>query len=942
MKHPFLVLIGASIGSLGLSTIAAASSAADVPRVHSYGLVDAGARLAAPVSDEGFLRVPKAGTNLLVNGSFEQNNGASSFTGWSEFNDRLDPLSDGDGGTIDAVSDWWVQTGTVSPLGFFQDIPPPSDGRFAALTEQNGPGLHILYQDVTIPPQGATLSCDLWLFSASDPAWIVPSPPSFDFREIVNQHARVDIVSTSTVTGLGGGVLRNLFQTSPNDPAFIAPFTLRADLSDFAGERIRLRFAEADTENYLLFAVDNCSIVAENVVDPDEPIFGEEIQIVPGSVEPMVPTVQYNPDGTKAVIWMQNGGDGTIICIQIIDENDQAVTSPLIVNSSGVINETPTVDVRPDGTYQIVWTRRDGSLIRDGDGRLAAAGGGGSSIVSRGFSPGGTGAGGEVVISNGGTDESNAPSAATDRNGETTVTWEDSGEVKGRVLGRNGNPKTGVFGISSALGAGAAKPVVAVSASGDIIACWRQSAGSQVGIVCRVLAITGAAVSDFILVDPTPNSRAPDVATDSFGNFIVVWEENGVEGRDIFGRRYSRNGSPQGPAVILNENTAGNQTLPKVSRTAGGDFVTVWQSDTTPANATRAPSAISVGGGTSIVSRGFNPEGEAETSDVVVSESDATSDPEIPDVDLDDQGTTTVTFERRRSNGDSDGIFRREVLLPQQPSVCEEDNRTLCLNGDRFRVRAEWENADGSDRGSAQAEELTDDTGYFYFFNPENVEVVVKSLDACAFADSFWVFAGGLTDVEVTLVVEDTASGQAISYFNPVGAYQPIRDTSAFGTCDKGAVRKDPEEIERMSVALRAELEALAAADLDELGRTREQAGSGGCFSTSTRLCLNGGRFAVEVDFDTGSDAGPAFRSTLTDETGYFTFFEPDNVEVVVKLLNACSFANRYWVFAAGLTDVEVTLTVTDTSSGQQRTYFNPNGSAFNPINDTSAFATCP
>jgi hypothetical protein len=940
MKYPSRHHVATLVVAGLLSSIAAAASL-DVATTRPYGDESASRlRVAEAASDQGFLRVPKAGTNLLVNGSFEQNDRETSFTGWSEFNDRIDPLTDGET-TTPGVSDWWVQSGSESPLGGFSGLPLPSNGQFAAVTEQNGPGLHILYQDVTIPPQGATLSCDLWLASFADPAWITPA--SFDFRQIANQQARVDIVSTNTVTGLGSSVLRSLFQTSTSDPGFIAPFTLQADLSDFAGQRVRLRFAEVDTQDYLLFAVDNCSLLAEGGDPGDEPVFGEETQIVPGSVEPLVPTIQNNPDGTKAVIWMQNGGGGTIICIQIIDENDQAVTTPLIVNSGGVLNETPSVGVRPDGTYQIVWTRRDGSLVRDGEGRLATAGGSGSSIVSRGFGSGGTSAGSETVLSNGGVDDSNDPSASTDKNGNTTVTWEDEGQVKGQILGGNGSPQTGTFNITAALGPGATKPEVATSASGDVIAVWRQTSGSLQGVLARVLDSGGNPVTGFIQVESAVNARAPDVAADDFGNFIVVWEANGQSGRDIFGRRYLRSGNAEGAAVILNDNVAGDQTKPRVSRSASGDFVTVWQSDTAPASALRPASAVSVGNGTSIVSRGFNGAGEAQTDDVVVSESNATSDPETPDVDVDDKGTATVTFERRKSNGDPDGIFRREVLLPKPPSVCTQDNNTLCLNGNRFKVRADWETADGSDRGSARAVELTDDTGYFYFFNPENVEVVVKALDACTFANSFWVFAGGLTDLEVTLVVEDTASGEAISYFNPVGAYQPIRDTSAFSTCAEGtAVRRNPDEITRMSTALRAELEALAAADLDELGRTREQAGAGTCFSTSTRLCLNNGRFAVEVEFDTGTDSGPAFRTTLTNETGYFTFFDPSNVEVVIKLLNACSFNNRFWVFGAGLTDVGVNVTVTDTLSGGQKVYRNPRGSAFQPINDTNAFRTCP
>jgi len=52
-------------------------------------------------------------------------------------------------------------------------------------------------------------------------------------------------------------------------------------------------------------------------------------------------------------------------------------------------------------------------------------------------------------------------------------------------------------------------------------------------------------------------------------------------------------------------------------------------------------------------------------------------------------------------------------------------------------------------------------------------------------------------------------------------------------------------------------------------------------------------------------------------------------------------FNQRYWVFAAGLTNVGGTLTVTDTISGTAKTYVNPQGNAFQPILDTKAFATC-
>jgi len=80
----------------------------------------------------------------------------------------------------------------------------------------------------------------------------------------------------------------------------------------------------------------------------------------------------------------------------------------------------------------------------------------------------------------------------------------------------------------------------------------------------------------------------------------------------------------------------------------------------------------------------------------------------------------------------------------------------------------------------------------------------------------------------------------------------------------------------------------------------------------------------------------------LTGDTGYFWFFNASNVEMVVKVLDTCSFTDRFWVFAGGLTNVRVDITVTDTETGVVRTYRNPLNTPFQPIQDTNAFATCP
>lgn len=122
-------------------------------------------------------------------------------------------------------------------------------------------------------------------------------------------------------------------------------------------------------------------------------------------------------------------------------------------------------------------------------------------------------------------------------------------------------------------------------------------------------------------------------------------------------------------------------------------------------------------------------------------------------------------------------------------------------------------------------------------------------------------------------------------------------------------------------------------------------ADTGDCVPSTTAMCLNNNRFEVRATFRTATQATtPAQVVKLTDDTGYLWFFSSTNVEILVKVLNACGFpsAPRYWVFAAGLTNVEVTIAVTDTQTGAVKTYTNPLNTPFPPKQDTNAFATCP
>jgi len=311
-----------------------------------------------------------------------------------------------------------------------------------------------------------------------------------------------------------------------------------------------------------------------------------------------------------------------------------------------------------------------------------------------------------------------------------------------------------------------------------------------------------------------------------------------------------------------------------------------------------------------------------------------------------------------------DGLTGRELwALPLGGAGgCQPSPTALCLSGGRYRVEAFWRDFQGNS-GAGMAASLTGDTGTFWFFSPDNVEVIVKVLDGRGLNGHFWVFYGALSNVEYALTLTDTSTGLTRRYFNPLGQLASVGDTTAFGPMGTSSVRDPPASWaaaprggqvpgaeERRSLAAHAILSGHAerqgpdprgAASPRRFGDADVRsapAPPAGCQASPLQLCLNGGRFSAAVawtDFQGRSGSGTAVP--LTADTGSFWFFDAGNVEIVVKVLDGTGLNGHFWVFYGALSDVRYTLTVTDTLTGAVRTYDNPAG-RFASVADTGAF----
>jgi PKD repeat protein len=116
--------------------------------------------------------------------------------------------------------------------------------------------------------------------------------------------------------------------------------------------------------------------------------------------------------------------------------------------------------------------------------------------------------------------------------------------------------------------------------------------------------------------------------------------------------------------------------------------------------------------------------------------------------------------------------------------ACTPDDTTLCLSANRFKVTATFQKPNAAVQ-TAHAVALTSNTGYFWFLDNTNVEVVTKVLPFCANPfNSIWVFAAGLTNLAVDITYLDTQTSTVVHKTNPQGAaFVAVQDTGAFKTC---------------------------------------------------------------------------------------------------------------------------------------------------------------
>ncbi|MBD2693341.1 hypothetical protein [Anabaena catenula] len=191
----------------------------------------------------GSLTNPSQALEFVNNGSFE-----NGFTGWTVLSQT---------GSMGNVS---ITSGGTSPISS-STIPLPTQGTRYAVTDQNGLGSYVLYQDITLS-SGSTYSLSFNYFAQTAAPLYVGS--NMSLNTIQNQHARVDIMTPFSAgfdpfnSAPNTNVLANVLAPTASPSNFTS--VTGYNLTPFAGQTIRLAFRQVDNQTYFQFGIDNVSI----------------------------------------------------------------------------------------------------------------------------------------------------------------------------------------------------------------------------------------------------------------------------------------------------------------------------------------------------------------------------------------------------------------------------------------------------------------------------------------------------------------------------------------------------------------------------------------------------------------------------------------------------------------------------------------------------------
>jgi hypothetical protein len=265
------------------------------------------------------------------------------------------------------------------------------------------------------------------------------------------------------------------------------------------------------------------------------------------------------------------------------------------------------------------------------------------------------------------------------------------------------------------------------------------------------------------------------------------------------------------------------------------------------------------------------------------------------------------------------------ILKPQEaapePTTCKSGPDRLCFQRNRFLVDASWRNPATGETGKGTVLKKGTNFGVFSL-GSGHADLLVRMTQT---SQEVRLLYGQLTNLQISVGVTDTQKGGTTYFYNGAdncGVNQRLPQALSAGLSVEAEdglfdLVKSSPNISSLNIPEELDLAGQPLTFID-------QHAAGTCKATATRLCLHSKRFQVELTWrnPTNGTKGTAKATKITDDSGTFAFKAANGADVAVKAVET----DRARIIWGSLTSFEYTLKVTDTLSGQVKTYTNPAG----------------
>ncbi len=279
------------------------------------------------------------------------------------------------------------------------------------------------------------------------------------------------------------------------------------------------------------------------------------------------PQVAFDSSGNALAVWYQKDGTRKNIWANRYDVIAGWGGAQLIETRSGWGAYGPQLSFDGSGNAFAVWSQDDGSsLFAVWANRYVAGSGWGSAVQI------------ETSVA-----DTQSTQVAVDINGNALVVWEqDAPGPRFDIWANRYDAGTGLWGTAELIetdNAGfAQRPQLAFDGSGNALAVWEQGDGTRRNIWAnRYVAGTGWGTAAMIETDNAGTAQWPQLAFDSSGNALVVWEQSDGIRKNIWANRYDFITGLWGTAELIETDNAGDARNAQVAFDSSGNALAVWE-----------------------------------------------------------------------------------------------------------------------------------------------------------------------------------------------------------------------------------------------------------------------------------------------------------------------------------------------------------------------------